>query len=99
MPVTHWLVSQRASQKLMRGVELFSKMDYSTTLETHSKNNPKRSALTKCKKLCRGRALERENFQLTELTAAKARAKGSETRFWPFVMSAIRCLTTMLCVV
>lgn len=75
----HWLVSQRASQKLMRGVELFSKMDYSTKLEMHSKNNPKRSVLAKCKKLCRGKALERENFQLIELTAAKARTRGSET--------------------
>lgn len=96
----HWLVSQRASQKLMRAVELFSTMDYSTTLEKHSKNNPKRSILAKCKKLCRWKALERELLNYSFITAAKARAQGSEmessTCFWPFVMIASRCPTTML---
>lgn len=60
------------------GAELFSKMDYSTTLEKQSKNNPKRSVLAKCRKWCRWKALERELSNCSYITAAKAKARGQK---------------------
>lgn len=60
----HWLVSQRASQKLMRGVELFSKMDYSTKLEMHSKKKSQKVCTCQMQE-----AVQRKGIRERELSA------------------------------